>query len=225
MSELSVAEASRRIVSNMPAIIDGIKLDVVNFSSLAEKIQKDVEKMVGRKAGVNAIKMALMRYAEEIKKSKETLEEKIRKVIAESILELKNDLILLTVRHHVIAGKIDKIFSSLPSFRFLQLTQGTNTFNLIVDEKSYNTLRSVIGEKGMLDIRKNQSAIILVSPPEIIDTPGVVNHLLDLFSNRNVNITQVISCYTDTVFLLDRVDALKAYRFLEEKIISMRKNK
>jgi aspartokinase len=222
MEGISVAEASRRIISNMPSVIDGIKLDIINFSSLAEQIKDKVEKLAGRKVGINAIKMALMRYAEDLKRTRQLLQEKIKDIIAGSILELKNDLILVTVRQHVIDGKIDKIFSSILKSRFLQITQGTNTFNLIMDEKSYHTLKSVIGDKGVVGIKKNQSAIILVSPPEIIEVPGVVDHLLDSFSNNNVNITQIISCHTDTVFLVDRKDALIAYDLLESKIISMR---
>lgn len=222
MEEISVAEASRSIVSNLPSIIDAIKLNAINFSSVAEMILGDVEKRVGRKVNIDAIKMALMRFSEEIKKSNMLLQDRIRKIIAESILELKNDLILLTVKHLTFAGKIDRIFASVPNFRFLQLTQGTSTFNLIIDEKSFETVKKVVDAKGILDIRKDQSAIILISPPEIIGTSGVVSHLLEILASNNVNITQIISCYTDTVFLVDRKDALIAYHLLEDKIISIR---
>ncbi|MEM2109392.1 MAG: ACT domain-containing protein [Candidatus Odinarchaeota archaeon] len=222
MQEISIAEASRRVISNMPSIIDAIKLDVVNYSSLAELTVKNVEKIIGRKASVEAIKMALMRYAEEIKKTVSMLQNRVKKIIAESILELKNDLILLTVKQTVLEGKIDKLFASVPNFRFLQLTQGTTTFNLIIDEKSFDSVKKVIDPKGIIEVCGSQSAIILISPPEIIKTPGVVSHLLELLATNNINITQIISCHTDTVFLIDRRDALTAYRLLEDKIISMR---
>ncbi len=222
MQEISIAEASRRIISNMPSIIDAIKLDIVNYSSLAELIAGSVEKMIGRKAGVEAIKMALMRYSEDVKRNFTMIQDRVKKVIAESILELKNDLILLTVKQSELSGKIDALFKSIPNFRFLQLTQGTNTFNLIIDERSVDAVKKVVDSKGIVEVYRDQSAIILISPPEIIKTPGVVSHLLELLARNNINITQVISCHTDTVFLIDRRDALTAYRLLEDKIISMR---
>jgi len=39
-----------------------------------------------------------------------------------------------------------------------------------------------------------------------------------------VNITQVISCHKDTIFVLNRRDAPKAYQILEDMILKMRKN-
>ncbi len=222
MQEISIAEASRRVISNMPSVIDAIKLDIVNYSSLAELINSNVEEMVGRKANIEAIKMALMRYSEDIKRDVNLIQQRVKKVIAESILELKNDLTLLTVKQSELSGKIDLLFKSIPNFRFLQLTQGTNTFNLIIDERSLDSVKKVIDSKGIMEVYRDQSAIILISPPEIIKTPGVVSHLFELLARNNINITQVISCHTDTVFLVDRRDALTAYRLLEDKIISMR---
>lgn len=222
MQEISIAEASRRVISNMPSVIDAIKLNIVNYSSLAELINSNVEKMLGRKANIEAIKMALMRYSEDIKRDLSLIQERVKKVIAESILELKNDLTLLTVKQSVLSGKIDLLFKSIPNFRFLQLTQGTNTFNLIIDERSLDSVKKVIDSKGIMEVYRDQTAIILISPPEIIKTPGVVFHLFELLARNNINITQVISCHTDTVFLVDRRDAITAYRLLEDKIISMR---
>jgi hypothetical protein len=37
-----------------------------------------------------------------------------------------------------------------------------------------------------------------------------------------INITQVISCHKDTIYVLDREKAPAAYRLLEEIILSMR---
>ncbi|WEU39969.1 MAG: ACT domain-containing protein [Candidatus Odinarchaeum yellowstonii] len=222
MQEISIAEASRRVISNMPSVIDAIKLDILNYSSLAELIAGRVEKIIGRKAGVEAIKMALMRYSEDLKKDLSLTQDRVKKIIAGSVLELKNDLTLLTVKQSELSGKIDLLFKSIPNFRFLQLTQGTSTFNLIIDERGFDAVKKVVDVKGIMEVYRNQSAIILISPPEIIKTPGVVSHLLELLARNNINITQVISCHTDTVFLVDKKDALTTYRLLEDKIISMR---
>jgi len=70
---------------------------------------------------------------------------------------------------------------------------------------------------------EDQSAIVIISPKQIIDVPGVIAYITDLLSSNGVNITQIISCYTDTLLIVDREDALKAYQILENKILSLRK--
>ena len=103
--EISIAEATRRIIQSKPSLIDGIKQGVVNFSALAESINAEVTKLIGRKEKkiqIDAIKMALMRYSDEIKEKWKILEKDVVKVIAESKLELKNELNVITFRQSVL---------------------------------------------------------------------------------------------------------------------------
>ncbi|MHA1237785.1 MAG: DUF7523 family protein [Candidatus Odinarchaeia archaeon] len=221
---LSVAEATRRVVSNRPAIIDCMKLGVLNYSALAEFVKDEVCKILNKKhANIDAIKMALMRYAEEIKTSWRLLEDQIREIISESILELKNDLAVLTVKQEPLLRKLTELTQIVKNFRFFQLTQGTAAFTLIIDQNSLSKVTETLGEANILDIMYDQSAIILISKPEIIITPGVVAYLTDLLAMNNVNITQIISCHMDTVLIVRREDALRAYKILEEKILSLRR--
>lgn len=121
---ISIAEAARLIVSSKPSIIDGLRQGVINFSALADMIKEQVREMVGKESvNVDSIKMALMRYAEELESKKQLLEKQIVEVVANSILELKNDVAVLTINQKGFIVRIDQIFKSLNSFRFLQLTQ------------------------------------------------------------------------------------------------------
>ena len=80
-----------------------------------------------------------------------------------------------------------------------------------------------MGENNVVLEIEDQSAIVIISPKQIIDVPGVIAYITDLLSSNGVNITQIISCYTDTLLIVDREDALKAYQILENKILSLRK--
>ena len=221
---ISIAEAARLIVSGKPSIVDGLRQGVINFSALAEMIKEQVMEIVGRKSvNVDSIKMALMRYADELKSRKQLLEKQIAEVTANSILELKNDVAVLTVNQKGFLIRFDQIFKSLNSFRFLQLTQGTETFTVVTDLHSKDKIVEVVGENNIVLEIEDQSAIVIISPKQIIDVPGVIAYITDLLSSNGVNITQIISCYTDTLLIVDREDALKAYQILENKILSLRK--
>jgi hypothetical protein len=221
---ISIAEAARLIVSGKPSIVDGLRQGVINFSALADMIKEQVMEMVGKESvNVDSIKMALMRYAEELKSKKQLLEEQIAEVTAKSILELKNDVAVLTINQKVFIVRIDQIFKSLNSFRFLQLTQGTETFTVVTDLQSKDKIVEVVGENNIVLKIENQSAIVIISPRQIMEVPGVIAYITDLLSTNGINITQIISCYTDTLLIVDREDALRTYQILENKILSLRK--
>ena len=72
----------------------------------------------------------------------------------------------------------------------------------------------------VLEIISKQSVITLVSPRDIVKTPGVVAFITGYLSNRGVNITQVISSYVDTLIVLDSRNAARAYSMLHNLIES-----
>lgn len=221
---ISIAEAARLIVSGKPSILDGMRQGVINFSALADMIKDQVVEKVGKKeVNVDSIKMALMRYAEELKSKKQLLERRIAEVAANSILELKNDVAVLTINQKGFIIRLDEILKAIDSFRFLQLTQGTETFTVVTDLYSKKKIVEVVGESNIILEIDDQSAIIIVSPKQIIEVPGVIAYITDLLSTNGINITQIISCYTDTLLIVDRKDALEAYQILENKILSLRK--
>ncbi len=220
---ISIAEATRRVVQVHPSILDGIKQGVINYSALAELIRERVLRLANRKSvQIDAIKMALMRYAEELKESKRLLESNISKIIAASELELKNDVTVFTVLQHALINKFDALAKFVEGSRFFQIIQGTKTFTIAAHQNLLPSLTEIIEEKNIIATNKNQSALILISPQEIIDTPGIVAYVSDLFANHNINITQFMSCHLDTIFIISREDSINAYKVLEEKILLFR---
>ena len=68
--------------------------------------------------------------------------------------------------------------------------------------------------KDVLKKNENCTTIIIKSPEEIETTPGVVAFLTSLLSEQNVNVVEFISCWTETIMVVDRKDSLRAYEIL-----------
>ncbi len=221
--QISIAEATRRVIQTHPSIIDGIKQGVINYSALADLIRDRVLQLAERKSvQIDAIKMALMRYAEELKDHRRILEANISKIIAASELELKNDVTVFTVYQHALVNKFDALTNFVEGSRFFQIIQGTKTFTIAAHQNLLPSLVELIEEKNILATNKDQSALILISPPEIIETPGIVAYVSNLFATNDINITQFMSCHLDTIFIVSRQDSINAYKLLEEKIMVFR---
>ncbi|NVM53604.1 MAG: hypothetical protein HWN66_07855 [Candidatus Helarchaeota archaeon] len=224
MSEqISIAEATRRVIQVHPSLIDGIRQGVINYSALAELIRERVLRLANRKSvQIDAIKMALMRYAEELKESRKLMEANVSKIIAESELELKNDVTVLTLHQHALINKFNALKKFVEGSRFFQIIQGTKTFTIAAHQNLLPSLVELIEERNIVATNKNQSALILISPPEIIEVPGIVAYVSDLFATHDINITQFMSCHLDTIFIISREDSINAYKLLEEKIMLFR---
>ena len=61
---------------------------------------------------------------------------------------------------------------------------------------------------------KNLIEITLKSPKEIETTAGVVPYVYSLFGEHGINIVETMSCWTDTLFVIEEKDIAKAMDIL-----------
>jgi len=220
---ISISKAVRKVLYNHPCILDSIKMEIVNYSALASKIKGEVERIIGRRnIRPEAIKMALIRFSEKLRRDEKNLENKIRSIMERSILELKGDISIMTVRQERITYKLDRIMGIADKSRFFQLTQGTKTFTLIFDRTMTEEMVEEIGCENILSHIKNQSAIIIKSPSQVLNTPGFMAYITSQLARNGINITQMVSCYEDTILIVDRSEAGRAFKILEEDILGIR---
>ncbi|MBN2152970.1 MAG: ACT domain-containing protein [Candidatus Lokiarchaeota archaeon] len=208
-------------------MIDALKQGVINYKALAENIYDEVKMLLGKKEpeliSLDSIQTALIRYADDLRKERELLEERISKVLAKTVLELKNDLVVLTITEEALLKCRDDVFNIVRSARFFHLIQGNSTFTIIADQSLEAKMLALFSAKNLVQSIKDQSGLILISPEEIVEVPGVVSYLHGLLANKNINVTQSISCYKDTILIVNRVEALDAYALVENQILLFRK--
>ncbi len=220
--KISVAKAVKDIVLSRPAIKECLILDVINYSALARVILKELEKK-NIKTSTGAVKMALIRIGEDLKKERSFFEKKIKNVVAKTVIELQSDLTVITAERRAVLNNLEQLFKVMENARFFQLTQGVETFTLVLSSEEKEKVLKIIQPKAIVDLIEEQTAIVLISPEEIIETPGIIAIMTSTLSSSGVNITQIISCHKDTIFVLNRRDAPKAYQILEDMILKMRK--
>ncbi|WP_234394345.1 hypothetical protein [Thermococcus piezophilus] len=92
-----------------------MSLGIVNYSALARLLAEELD----LDSSIPAIKMALIRLGEELKKEKSLLEGRVREVIGNSIIELQSDVSVITVSKERITGVIKDISEIMSESRFL----------------------------------------------------------------------------------------------------------
>ncbi len=221
LARISIASIVRGIVLSKPFLKECLSEGIINYSALSRAISEDL-KVRGVEASHAAIKMALIRVRSEIIEESKRLEWKLKRVIGSTVLQLQSDLTVFTVKKHNVIPKLPEIIKSMEIARFFQVLQGINTFTFIVSREDIDRLTSNINKSDIIEVLENQSAIVLVSPREIVETPGIVAFISSILYENDINISQIVSCYNDTIILVDSAKAWEAYRVLETLIKSMR---
>ena len=216
--ELSIAEAVRKIIFKHPCIMDSLILGIGNYSQISKLIYDEVvEELGGRNPSLYAMKMGLKRYAENLRSWAKLNEDRIFYVLINSQLEMINDVILITFKSKFFIEKFLNLIQKIEG-HFIHFTQGRRNVTVVMDRMAYNKIRKYIERKDLVEFLNDQSAIILVSPHDIISVPGVVYYITGLLYYEGINITQIISSYVDTIVIVNKKEGLKTYSVIENII-------
>ena len=75
----SVPDAVREIITQNRSIYDCMKMDLINYTALAVKIQPVVEKHLGGQVNLNTIVVAIKRYSDSFEQKDEVKKESVLK--------------------------------------------------------------------------------------------------------------------------------------------------
>lgn len=195
----SIAQEVRDFIARRPFIVDAIRQEVVNYTALARVVKKEM-----KTGSIEAIKAAIIREKEAITKTRGLQEENILKLLKETKVSLQDKISVI----------ISKKELDIPHIVVADLG---NSFVYVVDQtKKYEQMKGV--KEDIILLEKNLVALILKSPEEIKDTPGVVAFISQLLASKNINMKEFLSFYTDTIIVLEFKDALKAFSMLQRYI-------
>ncbi|AEK72505.1 hypothetical protein GQS_03020 [Thermococcus sp. 4557] len=212
----SIAEIVRDEIMRRPFVRECMRLGIVNYSALARILVADA----GLDTSIPAVKMALIRLGEELRDERSLLEERVRSVVGNSIIELQSDVSVITVSKEHLVRAVKDLLEIMSKSRFFQLTQTRDTFTIVIASEDEAKVLGLV--KEVVGILRDQTALTVVSPEAIIETPGVVVFMTSALAANGINITQVISCHKDTIFVIGREEAPRAYQVLERIIRGMR---
>lgn len=208
----TTTELTEKYLKEHPSINDCLKNGIINYSKLSRKIASDLS--IEKKTSIEAILIACRRYEAKIKDEK-ILEDKILKILKKSELEIKNKIIVSIIdkRKYLgnIADVIKKIQKTADTFYAIE---GSKVFTIITSEKHLQDLETLFGN-SIIKTSKNLAMIMIKSPIELENTPGVNAFVYSKFREHGINIVEQMSCWTDTIVVVDENYISSAMSFLK----------
>jgi aspartokinase len=191
---MTIAQNVRNHLRNKPYLLEALEKGIVNLSELSRQIQEELQI-----ENMSAVKAALRRFSEELQKHKQKREEKVLQVLKRSAMAVydRKSVIITTKEINTKTGmKVD-----------------------LLGKVVYLLDRSDMPERiNALVKHDNCTMIVVHSPEELEATPGVVAFLTTLLAEQNVNIIEFISCWTETIIVVEKKDSLKAYEVLSNLV-------
>lgn len=212
----STAESTREYIDSHPSIRDCISKDLINYSSLARQIIKDTELK-----NEEAILAACRRYA--MKLSKSDFEGQIISLLKESNLEIKSGICIVIAKNDwvVLRNLEDIVRKILGEKSALQIIQSSNAITVMCEEKHLPSIQRAIGMEYIIRVREGLAEITVKSPNRIEDIPGAFAFICSALSESGINLVEAVSCYTDTIFVVEKNVVMEAFQILS-KIIEKR---
>ena len=211
----SVAERTRAYIDAHPSVKDCIAKDLINYSSLARMIMKDLDIK-----NEEAVMIACRRYAQKL--ARKDHEGEILSILADSRLEVKTKICIVTASNDwTVLQRLERLFTKLINQKALmQVIQGAQAITIIADEKLRSEVVTEVGEGNILKVREDLVEITVKSPQRIGETSGVFSYLASNLAKQGVNIVETVSCYTDTIFIVHEKDMIPAYSLLSNLLES-----
>jgi len=215
----AITSAVRDEINYDLSVQDALARDYANISALARMFQPRIEEKLGAKVNMESIITSLKR----LRGSYTPASEEIRIVIAESVVNVRTHVSKISVEKTRRA--LEAVSSMLASHQqdFIQVSESLSAITLIFDQKLHKKIQSNLADSVILEEGDDYAAIIVQSPPLIMQTPGCVINFYNQISRRHVNIEDTVSCFTDTIIVVKMKEVGKAFSALTELITEERK--
>jgi aspartokinase len=216
VSRESLAERTRIYIDAHPSIKDCVAKGLINYSSLARMIMKDLEV-----ENEEAVMIACRRYASKLSVTTDH-ELSILSILKDSRLEMRTKTCIVTAKNDwSVLHKMDNLFKDLWNENsIMQCVQSASAVTIIAEKMLKDRIMDTVGRFNIIKVRENLVEIVVKSPEGIVDTPGVIAYLITNLADAGINIEETVSCHTDTIFIVQEPDMINAYTVLTKCIQS-----
>ena len=217
LASMSVPEAVREIITRNRSIFDCMKMDLINYTALAVKIQPDVERVLGNSVNLNTIVVAIKRYADSFDVKDEVEEKSVLKnarlALTDGIVDIKfsvNDS--RGVDPATILDKFSKITSNYDFFR------SSDSFRFLTEDM--DGIRRIFDSlPNQEDIFSTGLAKIRISIPANQNKSDVVSYVAEVLHGNGIEIVNAFFSQDNIIIILNEKDASRAYEILHSDII------
>ena len=214
---VSVTRAVKDEVGSDLSIQDAMARGYLNLSALARMLVPKVAARTGRKSR-DVSEVGIATALKRLVGTYSVRAPRVSRVIARSAVSVRTHVSSLSVeKTKRTVQTVSTLLSTYPN-DFIQVSESLSSITLIFDQRLLSRVKRSLAGAEVLEEAEEGAAITVHSPEEISTTPGCISAFYNQLSRRRVNVEDTVSCYTDTIMVVDMKDASRAFEALTELV-------
>ncbi len=240
--DFSVPQAIKEIIISNDFYLKAIKLGIVNYTALSNKIHKDVESLTESTVNIGTIIVAVKRFADEINKTNNYLlainnnknadhydqsdnknsefsmsTNEVRMTLTGSIIDINfnNDSTLKDISEIIYDFSKDAFFD----YNLIHTTKKV----CLITEDIQESRKIILELKEKYDgkVTEGLSKITLtLSNENIIVTRQILYHIFDMINNYKISLKNAFFTNKEIILILGGCEAAKTYDLLRRKFFA-----
>ncbi|KAF6248148.1 hypothetical protein C6990_01545 [Nitrosopumilus sp. b3] len=217
VASMSIPEVVREIITRNRSIYDCMKMDLINYTALAVKIQPEIEKILGNPVNLNTVVVAIKRYADSFDIKEEIREESVLKnarlALTDGIMDIK-----FSVKESdemdpmAILDKFSKVTNNYEFFRL------SDSFRFLTED--LEDIRQIFNNvPSREDMFSTGLAKIRISIPITQNQSDVVSYVAEVLHANGIELVNAFFSQDSIIIILNEKDASRAYDILHSDIM------
>ncbi len=217
LANTSVPEAIREIITQNRSVHDCMKMDVINYTALAVRIQPIVEKYLGTPVNLNTIVVAIKRYSDSFEQKEEVKNESVLKnarlSLTDGMLGIKFSADDFGTEDT--ATLMSKFSQINPDYEFFRLA---DSFRVLTEDLA--GIRELFGAFGNAEDKFSTglAKIKILIPPEQ-DRNDVASYVAGILHSNGIEPANAFFSKDNITIVLNEKDASRAYEILRSEIV------
>ena len=208
---VNVTNLTEKYIAEHPFVKDCLKRGLINYSSLTRQICLELN--LSEEDNFDAVLIACRRFYRKIK-AEATIEKKILDILRNSKIEVKNKINAIVLEKDIIFSNLLGIEKEAKKLlETFHIIEGASAITVIASDEFYKKIKGVFKNK-IIKENRDLVEVTLKSPKVIETTSGVISYLYSLLGENNINVFETLSCWIDTIFLIEEKDLSKVMELL-----------
>jgi len=214
---VTISHIVHKLVDEKVYIQEAIGERIASYGSVAKHLKPEVEQELGKEVAHYAIVAALRRYSEKLRRKFKN----IKFDANNSEVNLKTQIIDINIQKNpCLFDKLKKIYDVIHFEQgdILHIVYGRNTVNIITNERYKDKIENFLQHEKIVKIDENLVALSFSIDKKLVNTPGVLFHIVRNFAWENINIIDTITIDLELTFIVKEKDAVRGYKALKKLI-------
>ena len=214
---MSMPEVVREIITRNRSINDCMKMDLINYTALAVKIQPEIERILGNSVNLNTVVVAIKRYSDSFEIKEEVKEESILKnarlALTDGIMDVKFSVKESNeIDPTAILDKFSKITNNYDFFRL------SDSFRFLTEDME--DIRQIFSDvSNRDDMFSTGLAKIRISVPTSQNQSDVVSYVAEVLHANGIELVNAFFSQDNIIVILNEKDSSRAYDILHSDIL------